>query len=115
MSVSSNGTAKRILRYVKATPDFGLRLVKSRHEHLCGFSDADGAGCSDDRRSPTWPCIYFGPNPITWASKKQPTVSRSCLEADYRALAYTTTDIQWILFSLSQLQFCIVIMLVLPI
>lgn len=95
--------AKRILRYIKATPDFGLRLVKTRNEHLYGFSDADWAGCLDDRRSTTGLCIYFGPNLLTWASKKQPTVSRSSAEAEYRALAYTTADIQWFLFLLREL------------
>ena len=48
-------------------------------------------------------CVYFGPNLVTWASKKQPTVSRSSTEAEYRALAYTTADLQWILYLLREL------------
>lgn len=95
--------AKRILLYIKATPGFGLRLVKTRNEHLYGFFDVDWAGCPNDKRSTTGLCIYFGPNLLTWASKKQPTVSRSCAKAEYRALAYTTTDIQWLLFLLQDL------------
>jgi histone deacetylase 1/2 len=43
--------AKRILRYVKHTMTFGLTFVKSNSTLVSAFSDADWAGCADDRRS----------------------------------------------------------------
>lgn len=42
---------KRILRYIKSTVDFGLRITKSADHSLIAYSDADWAGCPDDRRS----------------------------------------------------------------
>ncbi|XP_051213673.1 uncharacterized mitochondrial protein AtMg00810-like [Lolium perenne] len=42
---------KRILRYVSHTSSFGLHLRVSSSGVLSAFSDADWAGCPDDRRS----------------------------------------------------------------
>ncbi|TXG46633.1 hypothetical protein EZV62_008299 [Acer yangbiense] len=47
-----------------------------------------------------WICIYLGANCISWASKKQPTVSRSSSEAKYRSMASTTAELTWITFLL---------------
>jgi hypothetical protein len=43
--------AKRILQYVKETLGMGLQISKSQSMLVSGFSDADWAGCLDDRRS----------------------------------------------------------------
>lgn len=48
-------------------------------------------------------CIYFGPNLISWATKKQSTVSRSSAEVEYRALAHAAADIQWLIFLFREL------------
>jgi histone deacetylase 1/2 len=42
---------KRILRYLKDTSNLGLRFSKSPSMLVSAFSDADSAGCPDDRRS----------------------------------------------------------------
>jgi histone deacetylase 1/2 len=42
---------KRILRYLKDTSSLGLRFSKSPSMLVSAFSDADWAGCPDDRRS----------------------------------------------------------------
>ena len=36
---------------------------------------------------------FLGGPPITWFAKKQPTVSRSSTEAEYRSLAITTAEL----------------------
>ncbi|CAL8170379.1 unnamed protein product [Prunus armeniaca] len=86
---------KRILRYLKGTLDFGI-WFKPGLLHLHAYSDADWAGDPNDRRSVSGFIVYLGSTPISWASKKQHTVSRSSTEAEYRALAIAAAELAWI-------------------
>ncbi len=63
---------------------------------LTAFTDSDWAGNPVDCRSTTGFLIFLGNNLLTWASKKQPTVSRSSTEAEYRALAVGAAELTWI-------------------
>ncbi|GKE18236.1 gag/pol polyprotein [Tanacetum coccineum] len=63
---------------------------------LEAFSDADWAGDSDDRRSTGGFAIYLGSNLISWTARKQRTVSRSSIEAEYKALADTVAELTWL-------------------
>ncbi|XP_060211727.1 uncharacterized mitochondrial protein AtMg00810-like [Lycium barbarum] len=78
---------KRILRYIRGTIDFGTHLYKSSLQSLLSYTDADWGGCPDTRRSTSGYCVYFGDNLISWSSKRQPTVSKSSAEAEYRGVA----------------------------
>ncbi|KAF5455446.1 hypothetical protein F2P56_025019 [Juglans regia] len=95
---------RRILRYVKGTAHHGLHIQNSSTLDLYAFSDADWAGCPQTRRSTTGFCTYLGSNLISWSAKKQPTVSRSSSEAEYRAMAQTAAEITWLTFILRDLQ-----------
>jgi histone deacetylase 1/2 len=94
---------KRILRYVKGTVSTGLFLQKSPSTLLNIYTDADWAGCPDDRRSTGGFAIFLGPNLVSWSSRKQPTVSRSSTEAEYKALANGTAEAMWIQSVLKEL------------
>ncbi|XP_016652008.1 PREDICTED: uncharacterized mitochondrial protein AtMg00810-like [Prunus mume] len=86
---------KRILRYLKRTLDFGI-WFKPGLLHLHAYSDADWVEDPNDRRSVSGFIVYLGSSPISWASKKQHTVSRSSTEAEYRALAIAAAELAWI-------------------
>ncbi|GAU24468.1 hypothetical protein TSUD_319450 [Trifolium subterraneum] len=58
----------------------------------------------DSRRSITGYCFYLGQSLICWKAKKQLTVSKSSSEAEYRALASTTCELQWLSYLLRDLK-----------
>jgi histone deacetylase 1/2 len=95
---------KRILRYIQGTINLGLKLVKSGSLMVSAFSDADWAGCIDNRRSTGGFAVYLGDNLISWTTRKQATVSRSSTEAEYKSLANATAEILWVQKLLQELR-----------
>ena len=94
---------KRILRYVKGTLSYGLSFYHVASPSLLGYSDADWARCIETRRSTYGYSIFLGGNLVSWSAKKQPTISRSSCESEYRALANTASEIIWITHLLREL------------
>ncbi|GJU58423.1 ribonuclease H-like domain-containing protein [Tanacetum coccineum] len=87
---------KSILRYVQGTLHYGLQLFSSSTTDLVAYSDADWAGCPTTRRSTLRYCVFPGNNLLSWSSKRQPTLSRSSVEAEYRSVANAVTETCWL-------------------
>ena len=73
--------------------------------HLTGYSDADWASCPDTHKSTTGWCVFLGDALISWKCKKQDRVSKSSMEAEYRAMSAACSEIVWLRGLLSELGF----------
>ncbi|XP_073154008.1 secreted RxLR effector protein 161-like [Henckelia pumila] len=87
--------AKRIMRYIKETLNFGLLYKQNLSFHLTGFVDADWAGDVNDRRSTTGYCFNTRSTTISWCSKKPNIVSNSSCDAEYVVVTMYTQECIW--------------------
>jgi hypothetical protein len=87
---------KRILHDLKGTLDHGLTIHSTTSHSLIAYSDADWAGFPDTRRSTLAYCVFLGNNLVSWSSRRQPTVSRSSVEAEYHAVATAVAKKCWL-------------------
>ncbi|XP_019091020.1 PREDICTED: uncharacterized protein LOC109128653 [Camelina sativa] len=88
--------AKRVLRYIQGTIDYGLNFQKTNQTELIGFSDSDWAGCKEDMRSTTGMCFTLGSGMFTWQTQKQDIIGQSTAEAKYMALSSATNHAVWL-------------------
>jgi hypothetical protein len=72
---------KRILRYLKGTVEYGLWYPTGNQLDLYAFTDADWAGCVDDRKSTSGATFFLRGCLVSWSSKKQSTMSLPTAEA----------------------------------
>ncbi|KAJ6992892.1 Retrovirus-related Pol polyprotein from transposon TNT 1-94 [Populus alba x Populus x berolinensis] len=77
--------AKRILRYLKGTIDFGVFYKKGSDNILKGYTDSDFAGDLDGGKSTSGYVFMIGDGAVAWSSRKQPIVTLSTTEAEYVA------------------------------
>nr|KYP66622.1 Copia protein [Cajanus cajan] len=99
--------AKRVLRYIRGTLEFGLLFPKKHDQQkveLVGFSESDWSGDAEDRRSTAGYLFKFLGVPISWSSKKQSVVAQSSCEAEYIAAASAACQAAWIRFLLKDLK-----------
>ncbi|GJR93500.1 ribonuclease H-like domain-containing protein [Tanacetum coccineum] len=87
---------KRILRYLQGTLDHGLQLFSVSTTSLVASSDPDWASCPTTRRSTSGYCVFLGNNLLSWSTKRQPTLSRSSVEAEYRGVANVVAETCWL-------------------
>lgn len=69
--------ARRILCYLKTTPEKGLLFKSGGNLAITGYTNDDYADSLVDRRSTTGDCVFLGGNLESWKSKKQSKVARS--------------------------------------
>ena len=83
---------KRILRYIRRNPNPCIEFRANMGPPVFGFSDSDWAGDLEDRHSTTGYVFFMAMAPISWATKRQPTVALSSMEAEYMAAAAATQE-----------------------
>ena len=88
--------AKRALRYLKGTVNYGIHYKKGEDGKLLAFTDSDYAGDMDDRKSTSGYVFMMGSSAVSWCSKKQPIVTLSTTEAEFVAAAVCACQGIWI-------------------
>ena len=89
---------KRILRYLKRTAHYTLKLSATGDDaetDLKCFVDASHADDSDTRRSRCGWVIMHGGNLVAWKTTLQKRVALSTAEAEYRAATLATKVVVW--------------------
>lgn len=87
--------AKRILRYIKKTLNFGI-LYTQDDANIVAYSDADFAGDTSTRKSTSGSVLFFGNNIISWSSERQQSVSLSTTESEYIAASQCVKELVWL-------------------
>ena len=75
--------AKRCLRYLQSTKDFGILLGGTGLPHLLGYTDSDWGNDKDTRRSVGGYVFMLYGGAISWKSKRQTVVALSSTKAEY--------------------------------
>jgi hypothetical protein len=87
--------AKRALRYLKGTVNYGIHYKKGGDDGLFAFTDSDYAGDVEDRKSTSGYVFLLSLGAVTWSLKKQPIVTFSTTEAEFVAAAICVCQAIW--------------------
>jgi len=78
--------AKRILKYVHDTINYGIHYVVGCSLDLMGFKYFNWDGNNIDRKNTSGYAHSLGSGPICWSSKKQSTIYLSSPKFDYKGV-----------------------------
>nr|GEX81206.1 hypothetical protein [Tanacetum cinerariifolium] len=81
--VSHLDVVKRIFRYLKCQPKFGLWYLKDSPFDLVAYTNNDYVGASLYKKSTTGGCQFLRCRLISWQCKKQTVVANSTTKAEY--------------------------------
>ena len=105
-SIIHESAAKRVLKYLNGTRNFGITFDGKRGLVLEGYSDADW-GAGEDRKSISGYVFTLAGGAISWSSKKQATTALSTTEAEYIALVQAAKESIWIQGFLKELGYTV--------
>ncbi|KAL0313970.1 UNVERIFIED_CONTAM: putative mitochondrial protein [Sesamum angustifolium] len=97
--------AKRVLKHLQGTTDYGIFYKKGGSDKLTAYTDSDYVGDLDDRKNTSGNVFLFSSGAASWSSKKQPIVSLSTTEAEFIAAVSCSCQAIWLtrlLMSLDQ-------------
>eukprot|EP00253_Pinus_taeda_P002382 PITA_02382 len=87
---------KSILHYVRGIVQFRIHYSAKASPLLVGFTNYDWVGDLDDRKSTAGYVFTLGFGPITWACKKQSSISLSSVEAEYCDVIEASKEALWL-------------------
>ncbi|KAJ0509944.1 putative RNA-directed DNA polymerase [Helianthus annuus] len=88
--------AKRVLRYVKDTYNFGLLYARKSGLKLQVYTDSDFARDREDRRCTSGYVCLLSEAAICWSSRKQEIVTLSSTDAEYVAATTCACHCVWL-------------------
>jgi hypothetical protein len=88
--------AKKVMRYLQGTNDYGLTFRHTDHLEVVGYSDSDFTGFVDSRKSTSRYIFLLAGGAISWRSNKQTIVATSTMEAEFIACYEATTQALWL-------------------
>lgn len=84
--------AKRVLKYLKCTKNYGLIFSKDNNCTIEGFVDADWGSDVNDRKSYSGFCFTLSNSVISFECKKQRNVALSSTEAEYVSMSEASKE-----------------------
>lgn len=97
--------AKRVLRYLRGTVDYGIWYKRGGTGELAVYTDSDFAGDVDSRKSTSGYVFLMDGAAVAWLSKKQPIVTLSTTEAEYVAASVCACQVIWFKRVLEELDY----------
>ena len=94
---------KTILRYMKGSRNRGITYGGQKKLLLEGYSDSDWARDLESRKSTSGFIFTLNSGPVSWCSKRQPTINLSSTEAKYIALTLAAKEASWLRLLLTEL------------
>ncbi|MBW0482929.1 hypothetical protein O181_022644 [Austropuccinia psidii MF-1] len=85
-----------MLQYLWGTPGLGLVYSRGNNSGVSAYSNADWGNCSLTRRSTSGYLFLFNNCLTTWKKIKQPSVSLSKAEAEYKSLCDLASELIWL-------------------
>ena len=87
---------KRLLCYLKGTPNHGILYTKDGANTCTGYTDADWGGDVNDQKSASGYVFLLSGGAVSWKSQKQRCVALSTAEAEYVAMASAAQESVWL-------------------
>ena len=96
--------ATKVVKYLKETPELGLKLAAGDGNQLVAYVDANWAGePGAGRRSRTGIVLFYGKAAVYYTTALQKGVTLSSTEAEYIALSEAAKQITWLRRVLNEL------------
>ncbi|GKV42713.1 hypothetical protein SLEP1_g50091 [Rubroshorea leprosula] len=96
--------AKRILRYLQGTAEYGLFYKNGEKSKFFEFTNGDFVRDLDDRKSTSGYVFIMGTTAISWTSRKQSIVTLSTTKAEFVAATTCACQAIWLRKVLEELQ-----------